>query len=152
MRYLIALAILVPSLAWADITGPVRVVDGDSLQVGDQQIRLHGIDAPEMKQTCRWPNKVIRCGMIARDAMLDLIAGAQVRCEQKDIDRYGRDVATCSAGGFDIGANMVHTGWALAYRRYSKQYVAIEERAEAAKRGMWRGEFVPPWEWRRGKR
>jgi endonuclease YncB( thermonuclease family) len=47
---------------------------------------------------------------------------------------------------------MVHTGWALAYRRYSKLYVAIEEKAKAAKRGMWRGEFVPPWEWRRGKR
>ncbi len=66
--------------------------------------------------------------------------------------RYGRIVATCSADGFDIGANMVHTGWALAYRRYSKRYVAIEEKAKAANRGMWRGEFVPPWEWRRGKR
>ncbi len=89
--------------------------------------------------------------MIAQGAMHDLVAGAQVSCEKKNTDRYGRIVATCSADGFDIGANMVHTGWALAYRRYSKRYVAIEEKVKAAGRGMWRGEFVPPWEWRRGK-
>jgi endonuclease YncB( thermonuclease family) len=145
-------AVLLPTAAAADITGAVRVIDGDSLQVGEHRIRIHGIDAPEMKQNCRWPKRIISCGVIAKGAMQDLVAGAHVRCKQKDTDRYGRVIATCSADGYDIGANMVHTGWALAYRRYSKQYVTIEEKAKVAKRGMWRGEFVPPWNWRRGER
>ena len=98
------------------------------------------------------PNKTVRCGVIAGDAMRDLITGATVTCMQQDIDRYGRVVAICYADGFDIGKNMVHTGWAIAYRRYSKKYVPIEDKARAAKRGMWRGLFVKPWEWRRGVR
>ena len=53
--------------------------------------------------------------------------------------------------GFDLGRNMVHTGWALAYRRYSTDYVGTEGKAKEANRGMWKGEFIAPWEWRRGK-
>ena len=47
---------------------------------------------------------------------------------------------------------MVLNGWALAYRKYSKDYAGQEQSAKTARRGIWRGEFVPPWEWRRGKR
>lgn len=68
-------------------------------------------------------------------------------------DRYGRTVAVCFASdGFDIGRNLVHTGWALAYRQYSMDYVDTEDNAREAKRGLWRGEFVKPWEWRRANR
>lgn len=136
------------------IIGPARVVDGDTLEIVSVRIRIHGIDAPEMDQTCKWPNQTIRCGDIARTAMLDLIAGVgSVRCDPIEKDRYGRTIATCFApDGFDIGRNMVHTGWALAYRKYSGKYVSTEKAARKAKRGMWRGEFVKPWEWRRGSR
>ena len=102
-----------------------------------------------MKQTCEWPNKTIDCGVLAKAAMVDLTIGAEVRCDPMDTDRYGRTVAICYAGGFDIGQNMVHTGWALAYRQYSEQYVIIEDQARENQRGLWRGEFMPPWEWRR---
>lgn len=69
------------------------------------------------------------------------------------MDRYGRIVATCFDNyGFDINRNMVYTGWALAYRKYSTRYVGVEEKAKAAARGLWRGAFVPPWKWRRGER
>ena len=80
---------------------------------------------------------------------MDLVARAKVVCQEKDTDRYGRTVAVCFANGFDIGRNMVHTGWALAYRKYSMDYVDTENKAQKAKLGMWRGEFVLPWEWRR---
>ena len=139
--------------ATADITGQAKVIDGDTIKIGDTKIRIHGIDAPESKQTCQLPNtKTIRCGVIAGDAMRDLITGATVTCKPTDIDRYGRTVAICYADGSDVGKKLVHTGWALAYRRYSKKYVVIEDKARAAGRGMWRGQFVKPWEWRRGKR
>jgi len=135
------------------ISGPAKVTDGDTIIIGTTKIRIHGIDAAESKQTCRIPNgKTIRCGVIAGDAMRDLITGATVTCKPIDVDRYGRTIAICYAEGRDVGQNMVHTGWAIAYRRYSKKYVAVEDKARAAKRGMWRGSFVKPWEWRRGVR
>ena len=80
------------------------------------------------------------------------MAGAEVRCEELDRDRYGRIVAICYAGGQDIGRGMVHAGWALAYRRYSSDYVGTEGEAQEAQRGMWRGRFIAPWDWRRGER
>jgi endonuclease YncB( thermonuclease family) len=139
--------------ATTDITGPAKVIDGDTIKINNTRIRIHGIDAPENKQTCMMPkNKTIRCGVIASDAMRDLVTGATVICKQQDIDRYGRVVAICYVDGHDVGQKLMHAGWALAYRRYSKKYVAIEGKARAAKRGMWRGSFVKPWEWRRGKR
>ena len=84
--------------------------------------------------------------------MLDLVSGVTVTCEERDRDRYGRIVARCKAGGFDVGANMVHTGWALSDRQYAADYVAVEAKARDAKRELWKGEFVPPWDWRRGER
>ena len=80
------------------------------------------------------------------------IAGRTVVCEERDRDRYKRIVAVCRAGGEDLNAWMVSQGWALAYGRYSRAYVNEEASAKAAKLGVWRGEFVPPWDWRRGKR
>lgn len=144
-----------PSLAQDQpIVGPARIIDGDTLEVAGVRIRLFGIDAPEMDQTCEWPNKTISCGNMSKLAMMDLLAtGGNVTCEPIEKDRYGRTVATCIApDGFDISWNMVYTGWALAYRRYSEKYVAVENRAREAKHGMWKGEFVKPWDWRRGER
>ena len=139
--------------AHADITGPARIIDGDTIEITNERIRLHGIDAPESKQTCEWPSKTIQCGRLATLALVNLTAGAVVTCTIREKDRYGRWVAVCyDPDGFDIGRNMVHTGWALAYRQYSTDYVGTEDKAKEAKRGMWKGEFVPPWEWRRGKR
>ena len=69
-----------------------------------------------------------------------------VTCEERDIDRYGRVVAVCSVAGEDLNAWMVSEGLALAYRRYSLDYVGAEQAAEEAGRGVWSGEFVPPWE------
>ena len=123
--------------ATTDITGPAKVIDGDTIKVNDTRIRIHGIDAPERKQTCMMPkNKTIRCGVIAGDAMRDLITGTTVTCQQQDIDRYGRVVAICYADGFDVGQRLVQTGWAVAYRRYSKKYVTDEDMARINHSGI----------------
>ena len=109
-----------PALAQT-ITGPARVIDGDTLGVSGQRIRLHGIDAPESRQ---W------CGKYATKALRSLIAGNPVSCQERDVDRYGHIVAVClNAEGQDVGAELVRLGWALAYRQFSQDYVGEEWRA-----------------------
>ena len=92
------------------------------------------------------------CGAAATKNLRKLIGGAKVTCIRRDKDRYGRIVAICHANGIDLNAAMVRSGMALAYRKYSKDYTDQEASAKAARRGLWAGQFVPPWEWRRGKR
>lgn len=130
-----------------DIEGRPTVVDGDSITI---QIRLFGIDAPELRQTCKSDAGVdYPCGQKASDALLRLIGGNEVRCIKRDQDtQYGRPVAICHAGEIDIGGAMVEQGWAVAYRKYSTEYVAKEDEARLAKRGMWAGTFEPPAEYR----
>jgi endonuclease YncB( thermonuclease family) len=93
-----------------------------------------------------------RCGQQAAFALADMIGNKTVECRPKDRDRYGRVVAVCLAGGKDLNAWMVANGLALAYRQYWTDYVSQEQQAAGSKLGMWRGEFIPPWEWRRGNR
>ncbi len=127
-----------------------RVTDGDSLRSGKLKIRLFGIDAPEIKQQCKTDDgSSWACGIAARDAMRELAGSApQLNCHLRDVDRYGRLVMQCFANDRDIAAALVDKGLALAYRNYSTAYVKNEASAEAAGRGMWQGDFNPPWEWR----
>jgi endonuclease YncB( thermonuclease family) len=131
------------------LTGPAKVIDGDTVVVAEQLVRLHGIDAPELDKTFRWRGQQLVCGTMSLAALEALIAGVEVRCQIIERDRHGRLVAKVySPNGVDIGRRLVSAGWAVAYRRYSKDYVAAEDEARKAKRGMWRGTFVRPWEWR----
>ncbi len=136
----------------AVLSGRPRVIDGDTIAVGGTRVRLHGVDAPESGQSCvaggaRWP-----CGRQAAQALTRRLGGRKVVCEERDRDRYGRIVAVCREDGRDINAWLVAEGWALAYRRYSLEYVDEESAARAARKGVWRGEIVVPSDWRRGKR
>ena len=139
-----------PSLA--EITGRASVVDGDTIEIRHERIRLFGIDAPEGKQRCYIKGKSWRCGQHSAFALADLIGRAWVRCIEKDRDRYGRIVAVCFLGQKNVNAWMVREGWAVAYRHFSRDYIAEERESSAAKRGLWQGEFIMPWDWRRGKR
>ncbi len=145
------LLVALPALA-QDITGPARVIDGDTIEVAGQRIRLHGIDTPEKAQTCQLEGVPWACGVAAWGELVQLVAGTRLTCETRDVDRYGRVVAVCSADGQDINAVMVAQGWALAYRQFSDDYVGQEGKAREAGLGMWRGRFVAPWDWRRGGR
>jgi endonuclease YncB( thermonuclease family) len=135
-----------------DLVGSARVIDGDTLDIRGKRVRLHGIDAPESDQTClaggqRWP-----CGRRSTQALRDRVGDGAVRCVGDEEDRYGRLIAICYADGTNLNAWMVERGWAVAYRRYSTEFVGEERRAESAGSGVWKGRFVMPWDWRRGAR
>ncbi len=152
LRTLAVLIVLLPAVALADMTGQASVVDGDTIEIHGTRIRLHGIDAPESGQLCYIGGRRWQCGKDAALVLADLIDRQPVTCQERDRDRYGRIVAVCRVAGEDLGAWLVTNGLALAYRRYSTAYVPHEDRARAAKALIWQSAFVPPWDWRRGKR
>ena len=134
------------------VSGQAVVIDADTIDVETTRIRLYGLDAPERRQTCRAAGQRWPCGEQATRALTDRIATQEVQCEERDRDRYGRMVAVCQLAGQDLNAWLVAQGWAMAYRRFSEAYVTEEAAAEAAGLGIWRGQFVAPWDWRRGVR
>ena len=120
----------------SDISGTPRIIDGNTLEVAGQRIRLHGIDAPESRQTCTADGKPWPCGKDATAALKRMIGTSQVTCVERDRDRYRRVVAVCLVGDVDINARMVGDGWALAYRKYSADYLADEAVARGARKGL----------------
>ncbi len=132
----------------------IRVIDGDSLIVNGREVRLHGIDAVELHQTCREPDgREWPCGRLARAHLRKLVHDRSLTCRTIDEDRYGRIVARCIAeNGMDIGERMVRDGWAVAHVRHSPVYVMAERDAHDARRGIWAGRFMPPEEWRARRR
>ena len=146
---LVALLLAGSALA-GDITGAARPIDGDTIEVAGQRIRLAAIDAPERSQTCTGVGgETYECGRDAAATLAAMIRDQLVTCVPQSRDRYGRTVATCSTAAGDIGAAMVRAGWAVAYRRYGHQYVGDEEAARVERRGMWSGRFTEPEQWRR---
>lgn len=127
-----------------DLTGQARVTDGDSLVIGGERVRLHGIDAPEMKQRCDPSGRNWACGIWAADTLAKIVGKGVLACEALDRDRYGRTVARCTVSGRDIGAEMVRVGAATAYAKYSGDYIGLEAKAKAEARGLWAGSVVDP--------
>ena len=127
-------------------------IDGDTLRAGDgSEYRIFGVDAPELHQTCKEANgKSWACGRAAKARLTTLIKGGNVQCEERTKDRFGRIVAVCSAEGVpDLGQALVSQGYAIDLGGPpGNPYNAEEEEAKTAKRGIWRGSFEPPWEWR----
>ena len=140
-----------PEVAATPITGRAKIIDGDSLEVAGERIRLFGIDAPEARQQCRdATGRDYACGRDAARVLAALIGGRPVSCTPVTHDQFARDVATCAAKGRDLGEAMVRAGYALDYARYSNgRYAAAERDARAAKRGIWAGQFEEPEVWRR---
>ena len=129
-----------------------RVIDGDTLHIGEEKIRLFGVDAPEKGQTCIGPDgQSWACGLWATEQLQEKLDGGQLRCEGQDRDRYGRLLATCTVNGRDVAKDLVEEGAVLAFRRYSSRYVGAENAARAAGRGVWSGEMTAPWAHRAAK-
>jgi len=142
------------------IYGFAKVIDGDSIKIGKESIRLQGIDAPEVKQVCKKKNdKPYMCGLIAKDALKNYIQAAiltsgenLVYCYYSERDRYKRIIGKCFLGKesiFYLNEVMVRRGHAVAYTRYSKDYIEAENTAKAEGRGIWQGKFDLPEDWRR---
>lgn len=142
-------ALGMPAVAHAQtIEGTAIVIDGDSLRVGDTEVRLFGIDAPEYSQTCFSNGSPVPCGTMAKDMLEGMIGGAKLTCLPRDTDTYGRTVAVCWTSGVDVAGVLVEAGWATAFRRYGDDYVAFEMRARAARAGIWQWDFQAPEDFR----
>lgn len=124
--------------------GRAVIVDGDSLELGGQRVRLRGIDAPEYRQTCSRNGSKYPCGRASREALAQLTAGRAVTCSGWRNDRYGRLLGDCKAGGVDLNSAQVAAGWAVAYGDFEGE----EASARAAKAGIWAGTFAWPQDWR----
>lgn len=145
-----ALFTAVPA-ASAVLTGRADVVDGDTIRVAGESVRIEGIDAPESDQEC-WTldGAAYPCGKQATAFLTQLIGRSQVSCEVLGRDSYGRALGICETRGININAKMVRAGQAFAFRKYSGAYVEDEAAAERAGAGIWRGVFHYPWDWRSG--
>ena len=141
---------LIGSPVWA--APSPRVVDGDTIELNGVVYRLHGIDAPEAGQKCSKPNgKSWECGKAAISALEELVLGRTVSCDDRGQDGYGRTIAVCKIDDQDINATMVATGHAWAFRRYSGDYVAVEDKAHERRIGIWQADTQAPWDYRAEK-
>ena len=141
------------------IIGKANVTDGDTIKINHQKIRLFGIDAPETKQFCKEVyfsflifnfKRDYKCGEKSTNALKKKIQGKNIKClVQNNKDRYRRNIGICYLKKQDINSWLVKSGYAIAYRRYSKKYINDEQYAEDNKLGIWQGTFMKPEKWRR---
>ena len=134
----------------SEISGITRITDGDTIKILNKRIRLHGIDTPEKKQICIRNSKEYKCGQEATTALAKKIDRKTVVCKvQNKLDRYKRYVGVCFLGDLNLNKWMVRNGYAVAYRRYSKDYIQEENYAKKNKIGLWSGHFIHPEKWRK---
>ena len=152
MLLVVFLVLFLLVVAKGAISGAAQKFDRDTIYIAGHRVRLYGIDAAEINQFClrkgvQWP-----CGIKASEKLKELVTNSVVSCTEIDRDRYGRIVAICKANRTEVNAAMVLAGMILAYRKNSYDYISHEASGKVARRGLWSRQFIPPWEWRRGKR
>ena len=134
------------------ISGTAEVVDGDTITIASERIRLEGVDAPEMSQNCTKANgEVWDCGREAGRALAQMTKDQSVVCDRKGRDKYGRTLAVCYVAGEDLNANLVRRGLAWAFVKYSSIYSEEERDARAAQAGVWQGDNIAPWDYRHNR-
>ena len=131
------------------IYGKAKVIDGDTIHIGNNKIRLHAIDAPETKQRCRKNGKKWNCGLESTKFLKNLIGNNKIQCDTSGKDRYDRYIGICYKNNIDLNSEMVINGWAIAYRYYSLDYIKEEEQARLKKVGIWIGDFEEPYLFRK---
>jgi endonuclease YncB( thermonuclease family) len=126
------------------VEGRASVVDGDTLIVTGERVRLRQIDAPELAQTCLREGGAQPCGREARAHLVGLVGDAEIVCDVFGRDDYGRLLVECVADDRSLNAGMVEAGWAIA----DGGYLDEQSLARDARRGLWAGEFDRPSDWR----
>ena len=127
----------------------VKVIDGDTIHLNGEKIRFTGIDTPELKQTCKKDNKIIPCGIEARQLLIDKISDNKVNCKREGKDQYKRTLAECFVNNLSLSSYLVRKGYAFAYRKYSKKFIDDENYARENNLGMWSMNFEYPWDYRK---
>ena len=129
----------------------LRVVDGDTIVLNGEKIRFSGIDAPELKQTCMNGDEKVFCGKTAKKLLIKKIGNETPECISEGKDAYKRTLAECFIKGESLSSYLVRSGYAFAYRKYSKKFIKDEEFAKENKLGMWSMEFQYPWDFRKSQ-
>ena len=144
-----------------EIKGLAKIIDGDTVHINLKKIRLEGIDAPEIKQQCKKDflkisvyigfnfTKDYSCGVVSKNKLIEKINNTEINCISTSKDRYKRYLATCYKEKINLNKWMVRRGYAVAYKRYSKDYVRDENYARENKLGIWQGKFIRPEKWRK---
>ena len=150
----VILAISISSLIFFLILNQVssqelRVVDGDTIHLNGEKIRFTGIDTPELKQTCIKEGVINPCGVTAKVILIEKISDNKVECISEGKDQYKRTLAECFVNDESLSSYLVRSGYAFAYRKYSKKFIPDENYAKAYQIGMWSMEFEYPWDFRR---
>ena len=131
------------------LANSVKIVDGDTIIINGVKIRFLGIDAPELKQTCKKDGQKIFCGMLAKMILIKKINNETPNCIKEGVDVYKRVLAECFVDGESLSSFLVRNGYAFAYRKYSKRFIQDEEFAKENKLGIWSMEFEYPWHFRK---
>ena len=143
---ILALGLFLCNTSLAD---SLRVVDGDTIVINGEKIRFSGIDTPELKQTCINGGEKVFCGKTAKILLIKKIGNETPECINEGKDMYKRTLAECFINGESLSAYLVRSGYAFAYRKYSKKFIEDEEFAKEYKIGMWSMKFQYPWDFRK---
>ena len=127
----------------------IKIVDGDTIHLHGEKIRFTGIDTPELKQICLKEGIINLCGVRAKQILIDKIGNSNVKCISAGKDQYKRTLAECFVKGESLSSYLVRSGYAFAYRKYSKKFIKDEDYARINKLGMWSMEFDYPWDYRK---
>ena len=147
---IIILFILGLNAVAGEISGAPKITDGDTIKILNKRIRLYGVDAPEKKQICIKNSQEYRCGQEATNALIKKVNEKTVVCKVQDkLDRYKRYIGVCFLENVNLNKWMVRNGYAVAYRRYSKDYIEDENYAKKNKIGLWSSYFILPEKWRK---
>ena len=146
----ISVSALVFFFTYTDVKSQnLKITDGDTIKINGEKIRFSGIDTPELKQTCLKEGVKNFCGKEAKQILIDKIADNKVTCVREGKDRYKRTLAECFVNDESLSSYLVRSGYAFAYRKYSKKFIIDEDYARINNLGMWSMEFEYPWHFRR---
>tara|TARA_B100001057_G_scaffold328291_1_gene328618 strand:+ start:982 stop:1461 length:480 start_codon:yes stop_codon:yes gene_type:complete len=148
-KFILVITLISSNALGKTIYGKANIIDGDTVHINGNKIRLHAIDAPEINQKCS-KNKISwNCGIDATKFLKKIIGNEKISCETNAKDRYNRFIGVCYKNEIDLNSEMVANGWAIAYRYYSLDYINQEEQAKKEKKGIWIGEFEEPYLFRK---
>ena len=146
----ISVFVLVFFFSYVDVKSQdIKITDGDTIRINGEKIRFSGIDTPELRQTCLKQEIKVLCGITAKQILIDKIANNKIDCIREGKDQYNRTLAECFVNNESLSSYLVKSGYAFAYRKYSKKFIADEDFARVNNIGMWSMEFDYPWDWRK---